>query len=805
MFRNYLKIAFRNLWKRKIFTVIHILGLSIAFTAAIILFLTAMFEFSFDGFHEHKNTLYQVYFEMQPVSGRQEDSQVPIPFAPVAKEELTGMENITRYGDQGVTARNKDKMFDLTTRFVDPPFVSMFSFSVLRGNTATALSHPNNIVITEETAEKLFGTTNVVGKPLEINAEGKWENFMISAVMANVPENSSLSFDALIRFEKFPAYAYNKDRWNNRNHRVFIQLRPDVSPERFETQSQAFINKYYKEDIQILKRDGAGKLADGSYINLHLLPSRELHFSKIGVGNGTVSSFYPWMLLLLSLLIMFIACSNFINLSLAGSLTRSREIGMRKTLGAYKSQLIIQFWMEAFLICLLAMLIAGLSASFLLPQYNTLLQYKLEFKELFSWMNMAYFIPAFLLITALAGGYPAWLMSGFNIIEILKGKLKLGTGNKLRNVLTITQFVIAITLIIGTLVISRQLDYIQTRPLGYNKDEVISIPIGNDIDPEQALMRMRNALAEVPEVESVTGTDINMGRGRDGSSSTSRMGFEYKNRELNTHWLRIDYDYLKTLDISLLAGRDFTHDFGTDTASVLINEKMAHLLGEKDALGVSLPLGEGHNMKVIGIVKDFNFKDLRQEVQPLTMCLRPQEWPLSYIFVKVKPGNLSHSMKEVEKIWKQVNPRAIVAASYLNENTQNEYKKDKRFSGIIISASVLAITIACMGLFALTILILNQRTKEIGVRKVLGAGVPGIVLLLSGDFVKMIAVAFVIAAPLSWWTMNQWLDDFAYRIHVSIWILLAGGLVVLIIAVVTVAIQTIRSAMANPVKSLRSE
>jgi len=805
MLKNYLITAFRNLSKRKLFTFIHIIGLTIAFAVSIILFLTAMFEFSFDDFHERKDRLYQVYFESSQQDGKEQSATLPVPFAPTAQQELKGIEHISRYGDNGgALARVGEKEIGLTSRFIDPSFLSMFSFPLLEGSKSDALNELNNIVLTKDAAMKLFGNQSAIGKQIELNIQGTWEPYLVSGIAKEFPTNSSIRFDAFIRFEKFPGYAGNEDKWNNRNHGAFVELTSKSSKEKFEAESQAFVNKFFKTDIDELKRDGAQALENGAYKSLRLLPLTQAHFSDIGVGSDRVGPLFPWMLLLLSALILFVACTNFINLSLAGSFTRSKEIGMRKTLGALKSQLIFQFWYEALIVCLLSLLLGGFLAWLLLPQFNSLMGYSLVFAGLFTFKNICLLIVCFLILTLIAGGYPALVMACYNTIQVLKGKLKLGSKNGLRNALSIGQFSIAIVLIIATITTIKQINYIQKKPLGYNKAEVISIPIGNNIDPETALERMRLELKSIPMVESVTGTDINMGMGMDGSQSNSKTGFDYKNRKVLTNWLRIDYDYLQTLQIELLEGRDFSRDFSSDIASVLINEQMAALLGEKDPIGKILPLADNENVKIIGVVKDFNFQTLHTKVEPLTMSIYPAE-PLSYIFVRIKSEDLSQAMAVIEKTWKTVNPKASVAASFLDENTQRLYKNEKKFSRIIISGSVLAILISCMGLFALALLMMNQRTKEIGVRKVLGARVSEIVLLLSKDFIRLIGIAFLIGAPLAWWFMNSWLEGFAYRIQMNVWVLFLGGIIVLVVALLTVMTQSFRAAVADPVKSLRTE
>ncbi|RQP14921.1 MAG: ABC transporter permease [Parapedobacter sp.] len=804
MFRNFINSIFRNLRKRKVFTAIHILGLSVAFASAIVLFLTAMFELSYDDFHTNRDRIGLVYEESNPVSGKEYGETKPIPFGPTLKAELPSVERMSRFGNGGVVLRHGNKQFAASTRFVDPDFLHMFTFPLAYG-TSDALDGLDNIIISEAMANNLFSRTDVAGKTVEAQINGQWQSKVVTAVTKELPENSSLTFNTLIRFEHMtPDYTAYLDNWGDADHSVFIQWADNkLDPVAFNTLARPFMATHYKGDIANLKRDGAKPDENGEYIALKVLPMKDYHLNRLGIGGGA-PPMLPWMLLLIAGLILFIAGCNFVNLSLAGSFTRGREIGLRKTLGGRPWQLMTQFWSESLLVCLVALGLGGLLASILLPQYNANMNYSLTIGQLLYGRNLLLFFIIFVILTGIAGGYPAWVMSRFNTIQTLKGRFQLNAGDGLRNTLTIVQFTIAVVLIIGTLVMGSQLHYLQTRPLGFNRTEVISIPVGDEIAGETALKRMRTELAGLPQVESVSGSDINIGRGRDGGSSTSRVGFEYENRTIRTHWLRVDYDYLTTLGLRLVAGRDFSRDFAMDTNAVVINEQMAAQLGGIDKLiGQTIPLNGGSH--VIGVVKDYHFKDLRQQIEPLTMTINPNGFAIEYIFVKVRPENLIASLAAVEAVWKKVNPRAIDAASYLDENTDNQYRRDRRFANIIVSGATLAIFISCMGLFALALLAINRRVKEIGVRKVLGASVRGIVILLSRDFVKLVGIAFAIGAPVAWWATSKWLESFAYRIDLNAGLMLLGGLIVLLVALATVVTQSLRAAMTNPVDSLRDE
>jgi putative ABC transport system permease protein len=805
MIRNYLTVALRNLSKHKLFAVIHTVGLSLAFAVSIMLYLAAMFEFSYDEFHTKKDRLFQVYFESNPPEGKVESAALPVPFAPAAKEELKGIVNVSRYGDNGgALIRYQGKELGLTTRFVDPSFLEMFSFPLAEGDEASALSELNGLVLSEHSAKNIFGDAPAIGKEVELNVEGYWEPYVVTGIAEDFPNNSSIRFDAFARFEKFSGYRGNTDIWDTHNHGAFIELADQVEAADFERDAASFVEKHFKADIDILKAQGAQADENGVYKALKLMPLTGVHFFAEGIGGQSTKPLYPWILLVISILVLFIASTNFINLSLANSFIRSKEIAMRKTLGASKSQLLLQFWTEAFWICFISLLIGSLLAWTLLPSFNSLLGYSLSIGHLFSFVNLGLLLIFFLLITIVAGGYPAFVMAGFNSIQILKGKIRLSSKSGLRNALSVGQFAVAIFLIIATLTVIRQINYMQRMPLGYSVSAVISIPIGNSMGRESAVSRMRTALAAMPDVEAVSASDVNMGMGRDNARSRTGIGFNFEGKNVVTDVIRVDYDYLSTMQIELLEGRDFSRSYTTDTASVLINEEMAALLGGKEAVGKVLPMN-GRQFRVIGVVKSFNTQTLHEKIAPLTMHIDPAESAVNYIFVRVSPRDLGSAIAHVEKVWKEVNPKANVAASFLSENTQRMYEKEKRFSVIIVSGAVLAVLISCMGLFALALLLMNQRVKEIGVRKVLGAHVSSIVYLLSKDFILMVGIAFLIAAPIAWWLMGDWLNGFAFRIELDVQTLLTGGVVVLLVALATVVSQSLKAALTNPVKSLRAE
>jgi len=810
MLLNYFKIALRNLWKHKTFALVNVVGMSVAFTSCLLLFLTAYHELSFDDFHVNKASLYSVYHQ----TGLAEKSgMMAAPLTPTLRKEFPQeISRVTRVigGGAGGGIRVGDRQFNKMIRFVDPDFLSMFSFPILKGaGVNTALNNLSSIVISENAARDMFGSADPIGKTISLQINETWRPFVVSAVITDFPDNSSLMFDMLARFEANPTYVESKNNWDQSNHVVYMQLADNVTRAAFEQRLPAFFKKYFAGNLRNLKRDGGQPDENGNLASLRLLPLREVHFNTElgGADAPAIKRSYPYLLLVIAGFIVLIACINFINLSTARSLTRSREVGMRKVLGALKSQLVLQFWGEALIICLAALLVGGILTYFGLPEYKKLFN---------SSTSLAYFrhpgvlltlLAVFLFITLVAGGYPAWFMARFNTIQVLKGKLALGKTGTMRNVLLVVQFSIATLLMACTFIAWQQINYLRNRPLGYNEHQVVSIPTGSGVNGRQALKLFRDRLAQQPRILSVSGSYKNFGRGLDGSSMTSIMGFDYKSRQVATHWQIVDYDYLKTLDLKLISGRDFSRTYATDTlTSVVINEAMAKAMREKDPIGKLLQVGDSTTapLQVIGVVKDYHHESLKQSIQPNTLIM-DQKWPLFYILVKIEPNNVPATMALLKREWESVVPNSTFQGSFLDENANRQYRSEEKLSKLFISAAVLAILLSCMGLFAIAVMVMAQRTKEIGVRKVLGASVASLVALLSVDFLKLVLIGIVIATPIAWYFMDQWLTEYAYKIEIHWWVFALAGLVAIAIAFLTVSFQSIKAALMNPVKSLRSE
>ena len=812
MLRNYLKIAFRNLFKNKVYAFINIIGLSVAFAAAMLLFLTAHFELSFDDFQANKDRIFKTYYKVNYANKIEYGNAMSAPFLPALLAEYKSeIKHATRIYNGSVQVIQGEKTINEGINYVDADFFKIFSFKILKGNANTALNDLKGVVLNEETAKKIFGDVEPIGKLVRLNFGGRFEDYTVTAITEKAPENSTIQNRMMIRFENNPNYQQNKDRWEVNNHSVYVQLAANIDTEPFEKRTKSFTEKYFKDGIEQLKKEGAKPDERGELVSLRLLPLPEEHFSKQVNGNGATDKSYPYILLIVSGLIVFIACVNFTNLSIARSLSRAKEVGMRKALGAVKSQIVGQFWGEALILCTVAFGLGCVLATLAMPQYNALFKSNLSLNNLLQPNIVALLAVGFLFVTLVAGGYPAWVVAKFNTIEVLKGKLRMSGGaGGLRSGLIITQFSIAVFLISCTLILWKQIDYLRNKPLGFNKEQVISIPVGYEVSGYKVLDFMRNKLANQPQILSITGSDINIGQGNDGSSYKSVFGFDMEGKSYSTNGLNIDFDYTKTLGIKLISGRDFSKAFPADKArSIVINETMAKQLGFKNptvaaAIGRTIPLGDSLGKTIVGVVKDYHFESLKNKIDAITYFLQ-NDFGIGYIFVKVSPSSSTKTMAILEKAYKEIAPKSEFKGSFLDENTNNQYEKEARFGKMILSAATLAILLCCMGLFAIALMTMAQRTKEIGIRKVLGASVLSITTLLTKDFLKLVLIAIVVASPVAWWAMNKWLADFVYRIEIS-WLMFAAAAILAVsIATLTVGFQAIKTALMNPVKSLKSE
>ncbi len=804
MLKNYLKIAWRTLLKNKTFTLLNIIGLSVAFGVSILLTMAGFFDLSFDKFHENGETIHKVYSIWQNPKGQQISDSHPAPLMPTIKQEVPGIEKATRHLEENIVVSYKKKEINMDVSWVDAEFFSIFSFPVVKGKTENPLEKRSEIVLTEEMSKVLFGEENAVGKTVQILIDGKDKPFNVSAVVADIPAQSTIDFDIAIRFEEEASYQNNIDTWDARYHSVYVQLSNGDNPERFDEATRSLVDINFAERIANAKRDGALPDADGLFYRFKLSPLEDENFVTLKNGSLEVTRSGPYLVLGVAFLILFIACVNFINMSVARSGQRLKEIGMRKTLGAKRKQLFIQFWSESLVVFLISTGLGFLLSVLFIQEFKTIFESEVSFDLIISPNTVILFLLAVLLITLIVGGYPALLLSKLGTIQSLKGKIELSGKNRVRDGLMIIQFGIAILLITGTLVLRSQISFLRNKDLGFNKEQVISFPLDGKKNSYEALELLRNELSGNPDILSISGADNNLGRGKDGSVSKSMFGFEYKNRVINTNYLTVDFDYAETLDLELVTGRDFSREFSSDNLGVVINEAMAKEFGEKDPLTAYISFNDDLRFPVIGVVKDYHFEKLDKAIEPISMMMS-KDYDLYYAYVKVAPKNIAKSFEAVKKAWAKVEPNSTFLGSFLDENIDRTFRKEKRTATMITTGSIIAITLSCIGLFAMSLLIATQRTKEIGVRKVIGASVANITFLLTKDFLKLIAIAFLVTTPIAWWFIKEWLQNYPFKIELSPWFFVTAGLIATVIAFLTVSGRTLKAATQSPVKSLRTE
>jgi len=809
MFSNYLLVAWRNLTKHRLNAAVNLLGLSVAFGCSILLMLMVHHEFSFDAFHKNGSSLFEVYGLGHAPDGDEKASGMSYPAAPTLKSQVPGIVRTTGMLWAGVGIRYKNKEVDKETKLVDNDFFSMFSFPIHSGEKVNPLSSTSNVVLSKSTADAVFGKEDPVGKLVKVKVNGDWHDLLVSAVIENAPENSSIDYDILARMEINGDYARLKDAWNSQNHIVFVQTAPGYSQQQVENGLRNIVKKYHVADEDNMKQKGYLRDNNGDRYAWKLEPFASAHFDEALAFGPSISKTYLYILILIALVILTIANFNFINLNVARAFTRAKEVGIRKTVGAGKKQIFFQFWAESFLLCCISLVLGIVITAAVLGPFNDLFTEKLKITELINPAVTGMLIGGMLIVSFLAGGYPAWMVSRFNPVNVLKGKLSINRSGGLRNGLITFQFILSCLLICSTIVIYKQFQFLRTAPLGFQQESVISIPVKKQENARKNIEQLRERLYNQPQVISITGSSANIGIGADNGISKWTWGFLYNGRTIETDVLSVDYDFFSTMGIKPVAGRDFSRSFTSDTSSLLTNvvitESLAKQLGEKNVVGLSFYADSAKpRWNIIGIVPDIHFYSMYEKAAPFAF-LMSTDGSLRYILVKVKTANPLQAMGLVKAAYKEIEPDDTAIPTYLTENTRRWYAREQRLSSIFFSAAAVAIILSCLGLFAIVSLVLEQRRKEIGVRKVLGASLATITGLLSGDFLKLIALAFVIAIPIGWYFLNHWLQGYVYRAPLSWWIFPVAGLLSIAIAMLTIGFQTLKASRANPVESLRAE
>jgi ABC-type antimicrobial peptide transport system permease subunit len=789
MLKNYLLVALRNIRKNKIFSAINILGLALGMTCSLLILLWVRDEEGMDSFHKNGARIYSVY-ERQYYDGKIESGHYTPGLLPdEMKRKIPEIEYSSGFAWKDLnTFSVGDKILKEEGNHASTDFFKMFSYPLIEGNAETALSTPVSIALSRKMANDFFGSPKeAFGKTIRFDNR---QDLRVSAVFENVEAYSSEKFDYLINWHSFLEDNPWAKEWGNNGPKTLIQLRKDASPTLVENRITHFLDDLNKEQSAGFRVQLGMQLFGDLYLHSN--------FKDGKVQGGRIE--YVRLFSLVAVFILLIACINFMNLTTARSVKRAKEIGIRKVVGAIRPVLMRQFIGEAVLLSFFGVLISTGLLALLLPTFNQITgkQIALPFNHLYFWVS----ILALTFITGfLSGSYPAIFLSAFNPVTVLKGTLKTKAGALwFRKGLVIFQFVLSIVLIIGMIIISRQVSYVENINLGYDRENLLYVPIEGELMDKYGVFK--EELLGKPGIQLVTRISQTPTQIENGTYGVEWDGKDQNSKPMFTN-AAAGFDFVKTLKLTVLEGRDFSKDFGTDTAGYILNESALKKIGYKDPVGKRLTFW-GKKGSVIGVVKDFHFNSLREPIAPLIIRLGEKDkW--GTVLVRTKPGQTREALASLETVYKSLNPKFPFTYQFSDLEYQKLYKSEETVQRLSTFFAFLGIFISCLGLLGLAMFTAEQRTKEIGIRKVLGASMPSIFTLLSREFLTFVLIAFLIAAPLAWWAMHKWLQDYAYRVDIGWWVFAIAGTLALVIALVTISFQAIRAAVANPVVALKNE
>jgi len=810
MLKNYLKIAYRNFIRNRAFSLINVFGLAVGLATCLLIMLYILDESSYDRQHKDGDRLFRV----ASVSNKGETwAAAAGTMAQAMQTELPEVEQTTRlmtfpYIEKMLvkykTPTLSRQFFETNGYYVDSNFFQLFTYSFKYGNAAAALNLPNSIVLSDKMAHKFFDREDPVGRSVKVSTPFGEMDYTIRGVFndqtskSHIPANYFLS----MRNNDMWKWVQQQTGWMTNNvFFTYVQLKPATNAKAFEKRLNVFLQRHAGADM---KAAGFGK-------TLYLQPVKEIYLhSAIGneiAANGNIT--YLYILGSIAAFILLIACINFMNLSTARSQKRAREVGVRKVLGAEKWGLVRQFLGESILMCFLSLVLALLLANLAMPLFNDLTHKDLR---LFEQPVIVLWIAGLTLLTGLlAGIYPAFYLSAFRPVSVLKGKIiNSFAATAIRKGLVVFQFTISISLVLAAIVIWQQLNLLENKDLGFNQQQQLVLPLKQTAhENEEGYRAMKNALMEIPGVKGISSAS-----GYPGNPDLSDLLFFAEGKKVtdavDVQLAGIETDYVKNMGLTLLQGREFSKGYAADSAGIILNETAVRQMGytPENAVGrpanFDFPGGRG-KMQIIGVVKDFNFESLHKKIRPFGFTNGLFAGKYAYTIVTLNTKNYSRLLQEIRKVWTRLNPETPLVYSFLDQDFQRNYERDRLTSRIVLYFTAIAILIACLGLFGLAAFSAEQRTREIGIRKVLGASVTNVATLLSGDFIRLVIIAAVIASPLAWFGMNQWLQGFEYRVSISWWMFAAAGLLAVLIALITVSSQAIRAALTNPIKNLRTE
>ncbi len=806
---NDLKIASRNIRKHKIFSIINITGLAIGLAFFILLISYVRDEWSYDRFHKKSPWIYMTTVSM--LNNPPGAASAPI-LAQTLQAEFPEIRNAVRYWLTSQAVKSDTVIQNQDLALADPAFFSLFDFPLRSGTLDQALDAPNKVVLTVDSASRFFGLADPVGKRLSINLGNQPQDFMVVGVLEKLPGNSSIQFDLLISFAHYSQIFGQEFSGGMVDtpffHATFLELNRESSPQDLESKFPAYVQKYYGENFRKYEVDPA-------VLKLGLYRFSDFHLGSLNGPSlvGRSRPLYSWILFGIALVVLLLACSNYMNLSLGLSSLRFKEIGVRKVVGAGKTHLLRQFLNESLLLSFLAIAMGTSLASLAFPQFNHYTGKSLSIDFLLNIPSQSILAGLLLLTGFISGSYPAVILSSLKITDIFTGKLRLGGKNVLIRSLLIFQFVLTISLVAGSLIMVRQMDYLTSEDLGFDYQNLVAVPTYSfwnyDESGDRTLAAFQRELENHPEILAVAGTN---GYGNPMGWS-NRTDYKFQDSRVSVFHKRVDYGFLDAMRIPLLEGRNFSREYSSDIEdAVIVNETLVRRFGLENPIGRNFtefakdtgPPAAEYSPTIIGVIRDFHFNSLHEEIGPLMLNMKP-EGPLMYILIRIRSGNPAPALAALRETWMKVNPDKPFNPVFMDDTIKAQYNKERNWSGIIRVSSVFAVFIAVMGLFGLTALTVSRRTKEIGIRKVLGADISSILSLISREFVYLILLANTAAWPLIYFAAAKWLQSFAYRASVAFWIFPLAGLIVLFLGLITVCVQAMRAVLKDPVNALRYE
>lgn len=820
MFRNYFKIAWRNLLKNRTLSLINIVGLSFSVAFCLLLFFYIKYEKSYDTFHAKKDKLFRLEMSKKGSSAKDtsekslfsysfltknDEVENQLVFPLVAAQDMLNtfpeIRSITRFKDYGeqLIKINNEVFKEQHALFTDDNFFSNFSFHLKEGNSKTVLSSPKNIVLSETVAKKYFGNVNPLGKTIQL-LDINNQLYTVAGIAEDAPANSSIQYGIIVPLLSDPDYAYNiQERFNHQTHLYAVEVADNVSAEKFENKLNQWVKKYYVQTF-LTEYKEYYKPSDFKDFYWHLRPFADCHYNISNPWGHYTDAKNIYQLTCLVIVILLIASLNYVLLAISNAAARSQEVGVRKVMGANKRSVILQFWTETQILVFISVVFGLILMQLFLPLFNMAMNTHLHFNSFRGVDIFIALIVLSLMLGILAGYYPAWLMSKMKPVSIIKSFQTFKINPRFSKVLVVLQYTACVVLMLSAFVINRQMQYISNKDLGFDKEQILMVknPTWDGDFTKRVHDRLYVFAKAQPDILMFSG----MNGGLDGAYNTN--GFQLNGEKKWLRQLTVDYNYFEMLGLKFVAGRPFSKSFSSDTSGTIrpsiVNETLFNLLGKDAKIGV---YNEAIRSTIIGVVKDYNFESLTKKIEPEQHVLAKNY--VQYFMFKIRAGQMKSAISNLQKEWKQITNSYPFEYTFLDQTLAKMYEADMRWQKVIQASCFFAIFIACMGLFGLSAVNAINRRKEIGIRKVLGASVKDIVAALSSNFVVMVAISITIATPLAWWIMNNWLQNFAYRISISWWMFAIVGAASLLIALSTVSVQAIKAAMENPVKSLRTE